>query len=52
MSQENVEIVREAMDAYNLGDKDRWAQFMDPELETFPVAQFPEAGPVIGPDAA
>ena len=52
MSQENVEIVREAMDAYNLGDKDGWAQFMDPELETFPVAEFPEPGPLIGPDAA
>ena len=52
MSQENAEIVREAMDAYNLGDKDRWAQFMDPELETFPVPEFPEPGPLIGPDAA
>ena len=52
MSQENVEIVREAMDAYNLGDKDEWAQFMDPELETFPVPEFPEPGPLIGPDAA
>ena len=52
MSQENAEIVREAMDAYNLGDKDRCARFMDPELETFPVAQFPEPGPLIGPDAA
>jgi ketosteroid isomerase-like protein len=52
MSQENVEIVQEAMDAYSLGDKDRWAQFMDPELETLPVAEFPEPGPLIGPDAA
>ena len=52
MSQENVEIVREAMDAYNLGDKDEWAQFMDPQLETFPVPEFPEPGPLIGPDAA
>ena len=52
MSRENMEIVREAMDAYNLGDKDGWAQFMDPELETFPVAEFPEPGPLIGPDAA
>jgi ketosteroid isomerase-like protein len=52
MSQENVEIVREAMDAYNLGDKDGWVQFMDPELETFPVPEFPEPGPLVGPDAA
>ena len=52
MSQENVEIVREAMDAYNLGDKDEWAQCMDPELETFPVPEFPKPGSLIGPDAA
>jgi ketosteroid isomerase-like protein len=52
MSQENVEIVREAMDAYNLGDKDGWAKFMDPELETFPVPEFPESAPLIGPGAA
>jgi ketosteroid isomerase-like protein len=52
MSKENVEIVREAMDAYNLGDKDGWAKFMDPELETFPVPEFPEPGPLIGPGAA
>ena len=52
MSQENVEIVREAMAAYSLGDKDRWAQFMDPELETVPVPEFPEPAPLIGPDAA
>jgi ketosteroid isomerase-like protein len=52
MSQNNVEIVREAMDAYNLGDKDGWARFMDPGLETFPVPEFPEPGSLIGPDAA
>ena len=52
MSQENVEIVREAMDAYSRDDKDRWAQFMDPELETVPVPEFPEPAPLIGPDAA
>ena len=52
MGQENVEIVREAMDAYNLGDKDRWAKSMAPDLETFPVAEFPEPGPLVGPDAA
>jgi ketosteroid isomerase-like protein len=52
MSQENVEIVREAMDAYNLGDKDGWARFMDPGIETFPVPEFPEPGSLIGPDAA
>jgi ketosteroid isomerase-like protein len=52
MSHENVEMVREALDAYNRGDKVGWAKFMDPELETFPVPEFPEPGPFIGPDAA
>jgi ketosteroid isomerase-like protein len=52
MSQENVEIVREVLDAYTRGDKDGWTKFMDPELETFPVAEFPEPSPLIGPDAA
>ena len=46
-----MEIVREAMDAYNLGDKENWVQFMDPELETFPVPEFPNPVPVLGPDA-
>src|SRR5262245_36426810 len=52
MSQENVEIVREAMEAYNVDDKDGWAGFMAPELETLPVPEFPEPGPLVGPDAA
>jgi ketosteroid isomerase-like protein len=52
MSAQNVEAVRAAMDAYNVGDKDEWAKFMDPGLETFPVAEFPEPGPLFGPDAA
>jgi ketosteroid isomerase-like protein len=52
MSQENVETVREALDAYYRGDKAGWTKFMDPDLETFPVPEFPEPDPVIGPDAA
>ena len=45
MSQENVEIVREAMDAYSRGDKDRWTQFIEPELETFPSPSSPNPVP-------
>ena len=52
MSQENVEIVREAMRRQNLGaGADRWAQFMDPELETFPVPESYPAAPSPGRDA-
>jgi hypothetical protein len=33
MSQENVEIVREAWDAYSRGDYERIAGFHDPHIE-------------------
>jgi ketosteroid isomerase-like protein len=33
MSQENVEIVRQAVDAYNARDRDRLLGLMDPEIE-------------------
>jgi ketosteroid isomerase-like protein len=33
MSQENVEIVRRAADAFNAGDRDRLYRMMDPEIE-------------------
>src|SRR5262245_7438865 len=52
MSEENVQAVREMMDAYNRSDKAAWANLMDPELETFPTPAWPEPGPFIGPDAA
>jgi ketosteroid isomerase-like protein len=52
MSEENVRALRDAMDAYNRGDKRAWTNLMDPELETFPTPEWPESGPFIGPDAA
>ena len=33
MSQENVEIVRQAVDAYNARDTDRFLGLIDPEIE-------------------
>jgi ketosteroid isomerase-like protein len=33
MSQENVEIVRRAVDAFNAGDRDRLLSLVDPEVE-------------------
>src|SRR3954447_25442397 len=33
MSQENAEIVRQAMDAFNARDRDRLLSLMDPEIE-------------------
>ena len=53
MSKENVETFA-AIGAMptDRGDKDAWTNLMDPELETLPVAAWPESGPFIGPDAA
>jgi ketosteroid isomerase-like protein len=45
MSQENVQMVREALDAYNRGDKDGWTKFMDPELETISRRGVPRTRP-------
>jgi ketosteroid isomerase-like protein len=52
LSEENVQAIRDASDAYNRGDKRAWTNLMDPELETFPLPEWPESGPFIGPDAA
>ena len=47
MSQENVEIVREAWDAYSRGDYDRIAGFHDPHIVVVTL----EDGAVYGNDA-
>ena len=47
MSQENVEIVREAWDAYSRGDYDRIAGFHDPHIVVITL----EDGAVYGNDA-
>jgi hypothetical protein len=52
MSEEKVRAIRDARDAYTRGDKRAWTNFMDPELETVPLPEWPESGPFIGPDAA
>lgn len=33
MSRENVEAFRSALDAWNRGDRDRWLEFVHPEVE-------------------
>jgi ketosteroid isomerase-like protein len=46
MSQENVEIVRQVIDAYNAGDLDLMLSFHAPNVEAIPDASvFPEATP-------
>jgi len=51
MSQENVEIGRRILDAYNRRDKAAYFALCDPELEWVPPAEWPEAAPVRGREA-
>ena len=48
MSQENVELVIAASDAYNAGDMDAMMSFYAPDVEAYPDVGFPEARPLIG----
>ena len=52
MSQENVEIVRRGLDAYNRHDRTAWLALCDPEYEAVPSADWPETDPISGPEAA
>jgi ketosteroid isomerase-like protein len=48
MSQENVEIVQAATDAYIAGDIDAVMEFYSPSVEAFPDASFLESEPLYG----
>src|SRR3954447_12870656 len=48
MSQENVEVVREGLDAINRRDKAAWLALCDPELENIPPRDWPESDPIQG----
>jgi ketosteroid isomerase-like protein len=51
MSQENVEVVRPAIEAYATGDRDAYLAFMAEDIEIRPdVSRFPEAKPFGGRD--
>jgi ketosteroid isomerase-like protein len=51
MSQENVEIVREANAAFNQRDLDHWIEFFDPEIEYHDTPEFPDGGMHLGREA-
>ena len=51
MSRENVELVREAMEALLRRDRDAWFAIHDEEFEIVPVRDWPEGG-VRGREAA
>ena len=50
MSQENVEIVRAGMEAWNARDMDALRETYAEDVVTWPPAGWPEAGPFIGRD--
>jgi ketosteroid isomerase-like protein len=52
MSQENVDIVRRSLDAFNRRDRTAWLALCDPEYQAVPIADWPETDPTSGPEAA
>jgi ketosteroid isomerase-like protein len=51
MSQENVELTRQALEALSRRDRTTWLAFHDDDFEVVPIGDFPEAG-VRGPGPA
>jgi ketosteroid isomerase-like protein len=51
MSQENVEIVRTAYEAWNAGDMDALRELNDPEVVMRTPPGWPEPGPFVGREA-
>ena len=52
MSQENVDLAKKILDAFNRRDKAAWQALMDPDLEVAPPQDWPEAGLIRGSEAA
>ena len=50
MSQENVELARSALDAFNRRDKAAWLALSDAAVENIPPSDWPESGRVQGPE--
>jgi len=51
MSQENVEIVRALLNAYNAGDLDAFVALHDPNVIWAPLEGWPEADTLVGREA-
>jgi ketosteroid isomerase-like protein len=52
MSEENVEVVRAAAQAWNAGDMEAAGELHDPDVILRPPENFPEPGPFMGRAAA
>jgi ketosteroid isomerase-like protein len=51
MSQEDVEVVRAAYEAWNAGDMDALRELYDPDVVGRAVEDWPEPGPFVGREA-
>ena len=51
MSEENLENARQALDAFNRRDRAAWLALRDPDCETVPMGDWPEARAIRGPEA-
>jgi ketosteroid isomerase-like protein len=51
MAQENVEIMRRAIEAWNRGDLDPWAEFLTDDVVWHPLAENTQTAPVRGKEA-
>ncbi len=51
MSEENLALFREGMDAFNRRDKAAWLALCDPAYENVPPRDWPESAPIRGPEA-
>jgi ketosteroid isomerase-like protein len=45
MTQENVEILRRGVEAFNRGDEDEWIAIWDPAAELYDFRELPDAPP-------
>jgi ketosteroid isomerase-like protein len=52
MSEENVERMHQAFDAFARRDKSAWLELADPDLELAAVGVWPESVPIRGAEAA
>jgi ketosteroid isomerase-like protein len=48
MSEENLELMRQAVEAWNRGDLDAWAENFAEDIAWYPLAENPENQPVRG----
>jgi ketosteroid isomerase-like protein len=51
VSEENVQLTRQAIDAWNRGDLDEWARSLHEEIVWYPLAENPQPEPIHGVDA-